>query len=89
MQTYELISWTQRALWLLVLTSAPAIVVSAVVGLVIAVVQAATQLQDQSLSTSAKLGAVVAVLLVAGVWMGTEVFRFADDMLRELPGLVR
>lgn len=89
MPTHELVAWTQRALWLLVMTAAPAIIVSAVVGLLIAVVQAATQLQDQSLSTSAKLGAVILVLLVAGVWISTEIYRFADDMLRELPGLMR
>jgi type III secretion protein S len=89
MQTHELVAWTQKALWLLMLTAAPAVIVSAVVGLLIAVVQAATQLQDQSISQSAKLGAVALVLLVSGAWMGVEVFRFADSVLRDLPGMVR
>jgi type III secretion protein S len=89
MQTHELVAWTQKALWLLMLTAAPAVIVSAVVGLLIAVVQAATQLQDQSISQSAKLGAVALVLLVTGAWMGAEVFRFADAVLRGLPGMAR
>jgi type III secretion protein S len=89
MQTHELVAWTQKALWLLMLTAAPAVIVSAVVGLLIAVVQAATQVQDQSISQSAKLGAVALVLLVSGAWMGVEVFRFADSVLRDLPGMVR
>jgi type III secretion protein S len=89
MQTHELVAWTQRALWLLMLVAAPAVIVPAVIGLVIAVVQAATQLQDQSIAQSAKLAAVAVLLAVAGAWMAAEVFRFADDVLRHLPGTPR
>jgi type III secretion protein S len=89
MQTHELVAWTQKALWLLMLTATPAVVVSALVGLLIAVVQAATQLQDQSIAQSAKLGAVALVLVVAGAWMSSEVYQFADEVLRGLPGVKR
>ena len=50
---------TQQALWFVLLLSAPPIVVAAVVGLLIAFVQAATQLQEQTLQYVAKFFAIV------------------------------
>jgi type III secretion protein S len=89
MQTHEMVNLLQTAMALLMLTAAPAVIASAVVGLVIAVVQTATQLQDQSIGQAFKLGAVLLVLLVTGAWMGAEIWRFADQLLTRLPTLVR
>jgi type III secretion protein S len=89
MQTQELVELMQRAMWLLMITAAPAVLVSALVGLVMAIVQTATQLQDQSISQGLKLGAVLLVMLVTGRWMSTEVLRFADQLLNDFPNLVR
>jgi type III secretion protein S len=89
MQTSELVDVMHKAMMVLLVTAAPAVVVSAIVGLLVAVVQAATQLQDQSISQALKLGAVLLVLLVAGGSMSAEVLRFADRLLTDLPTLVR
>jgi type III secretion protein S len=89
MQNQELAEMLQRAMFVLMITAAPAVVVSAVVGLLVAVVQAATQLQDQSISQALKLGAVLLVLIVSGGWMSTEVWRFADRLIDQLPTLAR
>jgi type III secretion protein S len=89
MQAQELIELLQKSMLLLMMTAAPAVAAAALVGLVIAVVQAATQLQDQSISQAVKLGAVLIVLLVAGNWMASEIWRFADQLLTRLPTLVR
>lgn len=89
MQTHELVDLLQKAMVLLMITSAPAVIVSAIVGLLVAIVQAATQLQDQSISQALKLGAVLLVILVTGGWMSAEIYRFGDRLLAQLPSLVR
>lgn len=83
----EVVSWLQKALWLLMLTAAPAVLVATVIGLVVAVLQAATQLQDQTISQSLKLGAVLLTLLVGGPWMGSQIYRFADEIFSVFPRL--
>jgi type III secretion protein S len=89
MQTAQIVDVLHRAMVVLMVTSAPAVIAAAIVGLLVAVVQAATQLQDQSIGQALKLGAVVIVLLVGGVWMGAEVVRFGDQVLNEIPALVK
>ena len=89
MQTADIVAVLHRAMVVLMVTAAPAVIVAAIVGLLVAVFQAATQLQDQSISQALKLGAVVIVLLVAGAWMGAEVVRFGDQVLNEIPALTK
>jgi type III secretion HrpO family protein len=84
MDTAVLVTLTQKALWLLALTSAPAVVAAGLVGLLIAVAQAATQLQDQSISQSAKIGVVLLVLWVAGGWMSREIVEFGNELMRAM-----
>jgi type III secretion HrpO family protein len=89
MPSAEVVSWMQKGMWLLMLTAAPAVLVATVIGLAVAVIQAATQLQDQTISQSLKLGAVLLTLAIAGPWMGSQIYRFADELLTALPGLGR
>lgn len=89
MQTADIVDVLHRAMVVLMVTSAPAVIVAAIVGLLVAIFQAATQLQDQSISQALKLGAVTIVLLVGGASMGAEVVRFADRVLNEIPTLVK
>ena len=71
----------QQALYLVVLVSAPAVLASLLVGLLVGVVQAATQLQDQTLSFVPKLLAVFAVLVLTAPWLGAQLLRFAGSIL--------
>lgn len=69
-----------RALTQIVLLSAPAVLAALVVGLVVSIFQAATQLQEQTLTFAPKLVAVCFVLFVAGQWMLEELVALARDM---------
>ena len=60
----DVIQLTQQALWFVLLLSAPPILVAAAVGLVIAFVQAATQLQEQTLQYVAKFFAIVVTIFI-------------------------
>jgi flagellar biosynthesis protein FliQ len=73
----ELINLAQRALLLGVWVSLPVLGVAALVGLLLSVVQAATQVQDAALGHLPKFLAVSLALALAGPWMGRQLVAFA------------
>jgi type III secretion HrpO family protein len=70
----------QQALLLVVAVSLPVLGVAAIVGLLTAAIQAATQIQDPTLAHLPRLIAVVAAIALLGPWMGHEVATFAAQM---------
>ncbi len=56
----------------------PVLAVAAVIGLVVAALQAASQLQDPTLAHLPRLLAVTAVLVALGPWMGSQIAMFAE-----------
>ena len=76
------------ALWLAVLLAGPLLLAALVVGLLIGVFQAATQIQEMTLSFIPKLLALVVALFVAGPWMISVVVSFSERLFMEIPGLV-
>jgi len=72
-----LVSYSQQAVMLSLAVVLPVLVVAAVVGLVMAVLQAATQIQDPTLSHLPRVVAVAAAIAVFGPWMGREIAAFA------------
>lgn len=68
-------------LWLVLALSAPAVLAALLVGLVASILCAATQIQDQTLTTVPKLAAVYLVLLVAGAWLLRELVHHAARAL--------
>ncbi len=79
---------TTQGLLLVLILSGPPIIIGMVIGLVISVFQAVTQIQEQSLSMVPKLFAVFLVLAVTGYWMMSLMVRFAQDLFYSFPNLV-
>ncbi len=69
-----------QAMWIAVLLAAPVLLSALAIGVLIGMVQAATQIQEMTLSFIPKLLGVAAVLALAGSWMLT----LAVDWIREL-----
>lgn len=78
----------QQALYLMLMVSAPLLLVVLVVGLVVSIFQAATQINEQTLSFVPKILAAVAVLALAGPWMMTSLVEYLRRMLLSIPGVV-
>ncbi len=76
------------ALYVTVLLSAPLLLSALAVGLLIGVFQAATQIQEMTLSFIPKLIALVVALVVAGAWMLRILIEFSMRLFNEIPGLV-
>ena len=78
----------RQAMWLAVLLVGPILGTALAVGLFIGVIQAATQIQEMTLSFIPKLAAVGFVLLLAGPWMLRILVTFSERLFMEIPGLV-
>lgn len=84
-----LLSKVQSALMLVLLASAPAILVALAVGLIVGFAQALTQIQDQSLPQTVKLVAVLIVILVFGPLLASQIAEHASQALDAFPSLTR
>ena len=78
----------QQGLYMLLLVSAPVLITVLVVGLVISILQAATQINEATLSFVPKVVAAVAVLAIAGPWMLTMLVEYIQRTLLALPTAV-
>jgi flagellar biosynthetic protein FliQ len=76
-----LVEHAQDALMLSLAIVLPVLLVAAVVGLIVAAFQAASQIQDPTIAHLPRLLAVVAALVVLGPWMGSQIGAFAERML--------
>jgi type III secretory pathway component EscS len=75
-----LLQHAQEALLLSVAVALPIIGIAALVGLIVAAFQAATQIQDPTIAHLPRMIAVVAGLVALGPWIGREVAAFAERM---------
>ena len=73
----DLTSLGQQALLLSVAVALPVVGAAAVVGLVVSVLQAATQIQDHTLGHLPRVLVVAAVLVATGPWIGSQIAEFA------------
>ena len=78
----------RQALWLAVLLAGPMLGAALAVGLFIGVFQAATQIQEMTLSFIPKLLTLVVVLFVLGPWMLRIIVTFSQRLFMDIPGLV-
>jgi flagellar biosynthetic protein FliQ len=77
-----------RSLMVVAQVAGPVLIASMVIGVVIAVFQAATQINEMTLTFIPKIVAVAAILLLLGSWMGTKLISFATELFMALPNLV-
>jgi len=77
-----------QALWLAVLLAAPLLLSALAVGLLIGIFQAATQIQEMTLSFIPKLIALVLALFLGGPWMLSVLISFTQRLYVEIPGLL-
>jgi flagellar biosynthetic protein FliQ len=75
-------------LWLVTLLVAPILGVALAVGLFIGILQAATQIQEMTLSFIPKLASVALVLFLVGPWMLTLLVDFTQQLFLKIPALI-
>ena len=88
MDATQVLSAGQQGLYLLLMVSAPVLLTVLVVGLLVSVFQAATQINEATLSFVPKVLAAVAVLGFAGPWMLTTLVEYIQHTLQAIPSAV-
>jgi flagellar biosynthetic protein FliQ len=76
-----IIDIARQTLWLILKVSAPMLITSLVVGLLVSVFQTITSIQEQTLTFVPKLIAVFLVIMIFGNWILTEVRDFAVELI--------
>jgi len=83
-----IIELTQEALWLVLMLAAPPVLAAALSGLLVAFVQAATQLQEQTVQYAVKFFAIVLSLFATASLMAATLYRYTDRIFSEFPSMV-
>jgi flagellar biosynthetic protein FliQ len=88
MDSQQVFTYSQQSLYILLMVSAPILLTVLVVGLVVSIFQAATQIHEATLSFVPKVLSAVAVLAIAGPWMLTTLVEFVQRTLQAIPTVV-
>lgn len=89
MELADLVTYVIQALLLVLILSLPPIVVASVVSILFSLIQALTQIQEQTLSFGVKLVAVGLTLYLTARWMGGEIFNYTVLIFEKFPDMVR
>lgn len=87
MDTAMVIDLARQALWVSVLVCAPLLAVALIVGVVIGVIQAATSVNEATLSFIPKLLAIALALLVFGSWQLVTLVDFTRGIFQRIPAM--
>ena len=87
MDTAAVVDLGRQALWMTMLLSAPLLGVALIVGLVIGILQAATSINEMTLSFIPKLIAMGLTLAVIGSWQFTTLVDYTRSIFQRIPGL--
>lgn len=88
MQPEFVLTLGQKMLEVTVLLTAPLLIPALLVGLLIGMFQAATQVNEMTLSFIPKLAIVAVALVVAGPWMLTTLISFTRELYENIPALI-
>ncbi|MDQ1362784.1 MAG: flagellar biosynthesis protein FliQ [Pseudomonadota bacterium] len=77
-----------QAMWVTILLSAPLLLSALAVGLLVGMFQAATQINEMTLSFIPKLGILVIALLIFGPWMLGTLVEFTRELFTSIPEMI-
>ena len=78
----------RNAMWVMVMLAVPLLLSALVVGLIVGMIQAATQIQEMTLTFIPKLAVLVLALAMAGSWMLGLLTDFSINLIQSIPDLI-
>jgi flagellar biosynthetic protein FliQ len=84
----SVLTLVQKGMMVTMMVSAPMLLAALLMGLVVSIFQAATQINESTLSFIPKLLAIFGVLLVAGPWMLSTMVDYMRELITSIPQLV-
>ena len=89
MMTPEVVmEFGQQTLMMVAMLAGPLLIAALGVGLLIGIFQAATQIQEMTLSFIPKLAALAIALVIGGPWMLRTIVEFTKELFMQIPTLV-
>lgn len=82
------IKLAEQSIYMIIIISAPMLLIALAVGLIVSVFQAMTQIQEQTLAFIPKILAVFLSLVIFGPWMLTLLLDYTRDLFQQLPQLI-
>ncbi len=80
---------TREALYVIIKTSAPLLLISLVVGLIVSIFQTVTSIQEQTLTFVPKIISIFLMLMLAGGWMMNNMVVFMQDLFSNFSLYIR
>ncbi len=81
----DAIDLARRAIWVAILIGSPVLLTGMAVGLVVGLLQALTQIQEQTIAFVPKIVAMVGVLSLTLPWLITQILQFTREMIVTIP----
>lgn len=80
---------SREVIWTIVKVSAPLLIISLIIGLIVSVLQTITSIQEQTLTFVPKFLAIMLVLVLFGGWMLDTVAELFKDLMAQVPTIIR
>lgn len=80
---------SREVIWTIVKVAAPLLIISLVIGLIVSVLQTITSIQEQTLTFVPKFLAIMLVLVLFGGWMLNTVAELLQDLMTQVPTIIR
>jgi len=80
---------SREVIWTIVKVAAPLLIISLVIGLIVSVLQTITSIQEQTLTFVPKFLAIMLVLVLFGGWMLNTVAELLQDLMAQVPTIIR
>ncbi|MGF1548152.1 MAG: type III secretion system export apparatus subunit SctS [Thiotrichales bacterium] len=80
MTSTDLIGFASQAMLLVLYLSLPVVVTATLIGLIVGLLQALTQVQEQTIAFGVKLVGVIVVLILTVDWMGMQLVRYYENI---------
>lgn len=89
MSTGDVMDVASQAIWLIIKCSAPMLLSSLIIGLIVSIFQTVTSIQEQTLTFVPKLITILLVLLICGDWIMNNIVAFIEDLFGRFGDYVR
>ncbi|MGZ3710993.1 MAG: flagellar biosynthesis protein FliQ [Bdellovibrionota bacterium] len=83
------LSLGREAIWTTVMLAAPLLLSALVVGLIVSIIQAVTQINESTLTFIPKMLAIVVVMIIMAPWMTQMLTSYTTELFTSLPNYVR
>lgn len=88
MTTQTVLNLGQRSLEVMLLVSAPLLLTALVVGLIVSILQAATQINEMTLSFIPKMLSIFLAMLITGPWMLSTLIDYTRELFQNIPFII-